>query len=139
MFFKPDWSFDRSILSSLLNTPDFLALQIAESFRRFGITDTTTNLIAIKLSTSSTITHDSVKEHLTSNFKGETIDFCDESLAQKADLTRVRKIYKLNQPAQAVNKKQQGAIGEVTEVKADAALRELEISILGLMALRGAG
>lgn len=85
------------------------------------------------------ITHESVKEHLTSMFKGETIDFCDENLVQRADLTRIRKIYKLNQAAQAVGKKRHDAIAEVTEVKADVALRELEIFILGLMALRGAG
>lgn len=72
-------------------------------------------------------------------FMGEMVDFCDESLAQKADLTRVRKIYKLNQPAPAMGNKPQEANGEVADVKADIALRELEISILGLMALRGAG
>lgn len=67
------------------------------------------------------------------------IDFCDEILAQKTDLTRIKKIYKLNQPAQALGKKKQDAIGDVTEVKPDVAVEELEMYILGLMALRGAG
>lgn len=85
------------------------------------------------------ITHDSVENHLASTFKGEMIDFCDESLAPQADLKRITKIYKLNQPAQAVGKKRQDAIGEVAEVQTDVALSELEMFILGLMALRGAG
>lgn len=68
------------------------------------------------------------------------IDFCDESLAQKADLMRIRKIYKLNQTLRTAGKyQQQKAMSDLHEVKADVAQRELEISILGLMALRGAG
>ena len=72
-------------------------------------------------------------------FQGEMIDFCDDILAQKTDLMRVRKIYKLNQPAQAGSDKRKESISEVAEAKSEVALRELEMSILGLMALRGAG
>ena len=76
---------------------------------------------------------------MASMFKGEMIDFCDNILAQTADLTRIKKIYKLNQPVQTVGKKRQDAISQLAEDKADVALRELEMFILGLMALRGAG
>lgn len=76
---------------------------------------------------------------MTSTFKGEMIDFCDNILAQMADITRIKKIYKLNQPVQTVGKKRQDAISEIAEAKDDVALRELETFILGLMALRGAG
>lgn len=85
------------------------------------------------------ITHNSVKNHLTSTFQGEMIDFSDNILAQKADLTRIKKIYKLNQSAQAGGKKRQDAIDEVARVKTDINIGELEVFILGLMALRGAG
>ena len=130
---------NRSVQSSLLNAPIFFALQIAESFRRFGIADTTTSLIAIKLATSSTITLQSVHDHLTSTFEGEMVEFCDKSLAHQTDLARVRKIYKLNYPIGTVRNKSREANEEVAGVSDEVALRELEMSILGLMALRGAG
>jgi hypothetical protein len=79
-----------------------------------------------------------VKEHLVSTFEGEMIEFCETSLAQKTDLARIRKIYKLHNPARAVDKKQEDPQGVVPD-KHEVALSELEMSILGLMALRGAG
>ncbi|KAH7403262.1 kinase binding protein CGI-121-domain-containing protein [Cadophora sp. MPI-SDFR-AT-0126] len=71
---------------------------IAESFRRFGLTPTTTtNLLIIKLSTPhSPIPLSSVTNHLTSSIEGENIPFTDENLAVMVDEKRARKIYKLN-------------------------------------------
>lgn len=68
------------------------------------------------------------------------IEFCDTSLALKTDLTKVRKIYKLNSSTRVVsNKQQQEVKSGFTGVKDEVALGELEMAVLGLMALRGAG
>ena len=67
------------------------------------------------------------------------IEFCDTNLALKTDLTKVRKIYKLNSSTRVVGNKQQGAKSGLTGVEDEVALRELEMAILGLTALRGAG
>ena len=81
-----------------------------------------------------------MKEHVGANFEGECVQFCDENLQRCTDLRRVRKIYKLNPPASIMSKKIKEDFDhpksiEIEEVKART---ELEISILGLMALRGA-
>jgi hypothetical protein len=72
-------------------------------------------------------------------FKGESIEFNDKCLAHMTDLARVRKLYRLHIPAQVVGNKPHDTKGGVSGVRDEVALRELEISILGLMALRGAG
>lgn len=75
------------------------------------------------------------------NFEGECIRFCDENLQRCTDLPRVRKIYKLNTPTSGTSKRtkenpdNQKSIETEDEVMAR---KELEMSILGLMALRGA-
>lgn len=69
-------------------------------------------------------------------FNGESIEFSDKCLAQKTDLVRVRKLYKLNTSA---HNKQNDIKGGASGVKDEFALKELEISVIGLMALRGAG
>lgn len=109
-------------------------LQIAESFRRFGVTDTTTDLLVIKLSTSPSITHESVKKDLDTMIEGTTVTFHDDVLARMTDVARVRKIYKLNTSSVLTvgREKRKEAAGTKLEVK------ELEAMILGLMALRGA-
>lgn len=67
------------------------------------------------------------------------IEFCDRRLALTTDLAKVRKVYKLNNSTRVVRNKQQDAKSWCTGVEDEVALRELEIAILGLMALRGAG
>ena len=113
----------------ILNT-----LKIAESFRRFGITPTTANLLVIKVSTASQpYTAEAVQAHLTANFEGEQVEFSDELLGLMTDLARVRKIYKLNSGGgKSLGK------GTVNRTSKDFAERELEVLILGSMALRGA-
>ena len=106
-------------------------IQIAESFRRFGIADTTTDLIVVKISTSPLVTYDNVKAHLSDHFHGECISFCDGNLQAKTDFQRLRKIYKLNSPARQRKH-------EKPENKDDAEVKDIEMSILGLIALRGA-
>ncbi len=107
--------------------------QIAESFRRFGITPTTTNLLAIKVSTDAQpFTGEQIQQQLTSVVEGEQVPFEDDVLAGMTDLARVRKIYKLNVQGGKKDAVVNGVGKEETERK------ELEIMVLGSMALRGA-
>jgi hypothetical protein len=68
--------------------------QIAESFRRFGIQDTSTHVVAVKVLKSP---DQSVAEHLTTNVQGEPFALTDEALASVKDDARIRKIYRLAQ------------------------------------------
>jgi EKC/KEOPS complex subunit CGI121/TPRKB len=117
--------------------------QIAESFRRFGITPTTTNLLIIKVTTpSSPLTASEIQSHLTSSIEGEQVPFEDSILQQLTDVPRVKKIYKLN--SSSGGGKKNGLLngtamdglsinrnGEANDGK------ELELLVLGAMALRG--
>jgi EKC/KEOPS complex subunit CGI121/TPRKB len=102
--------------------------QIAESFRRFGISDTTQHVLAIKV-LSSGITTESVSQHLQQNIEGDQVDVSDANFAELADQARLRKIYKLN--AQTKKGPANGTTSKEAEIK------ELETSILGVMALKG--
>lgn len=68
--------------------------------------------------------------------QGESIEFCNDNLAKVVDVARVRKIYKLSDLSRPVGRKKQEASGpsgnEVSTIS------ELEMSILGLIALKGA-
>jgi EKC/KEOPS complex subunit CGI121/TPRKB len=101
--------------------------QIAESFRRFGISDTTQHVLAIKV-LSSDLTAESVSQHLQQNIEGEQVDVSDADLAELADQARLRKIYKLNVQAKK---------GAANGTSKEAEIKELETSILGVMALKG--
>jgi EKC/KEOPS complex subunit CGI121/TPRKB len=109
--------------------------QIAESFRRFGISPTTTNLLVIKVSTpSAPLTGEQIQEHLTKVIEGTQIPFSDDELRQMTDLARMRKIYKLNNAGGGAK----NAVNGVSSVNAVDESKELEILVLGCMALRGA-
>jgi EKC/KEOPS complex subunit CGI121/TPRKB len=95
-------------------------VQIAESFRRFGIQDTSTHVVAVKVLKSP---EQSVAEHLTTNVQGELVALTDETLASVKDDSRIRKIYRLDQP-----KKGESAILG----------KEAEAFVIGSMALKGA-
>ena len=95
----------------------------------------------IKISTSAKITHESVKQHLSTSIEGKPTDFSDETLARMADLARVRKIYKLSAPA--VTKARKNARENLPVMNEDRGAmehgtKEIEVNVLGLMALRGA-
>ncbi|KAL1305677.1 hypothetical protein AAFC00_007270 [Neodothiora populina] len=102
---------------------------IAESFRRFGITDTTKDVLAIKVRVSPEFTSESVSQHLTQQVKGQAIEVSDEILGDLVDLARLKKIYKLNAPPK------KGGSGIVSSAAAER--DEMESSILGAMALKG--
>lgn len=114
--------------------------QIAESFRRFGITPSTTNLLIIKVSTpASRITVSEIQSHLTSSIEGEQVPFEDSVLQEMTDIARVKKIYKLNSSGGGGKKNGQvnGVEGlSINGVKEDER-KELEVLVLGVMALRG--
>ncbi|GAM38300.1 hypothetical protein TCE0_033f08915 [Talaromyces pinophilus] len=99
---------------------------IAEAFRRFGITDATKDLLVVKLSVTPEITHESVAKHLENSVEATPVPFNDETISSISDLVKIRKLYKLNQ---SVSK---AADGQGNAVK------DLEPLILGAIAIRGA-
>lgn len=106
-----------------------MCVQIAESFRRFGIADNTRHIIAVKIRTNEQLTAENVAGHLGQNVEGRRVDMSDEELARFVDMPKLRKFYKFNAPPKkgAVN----GAPDESTE------RTEMENFILGSMALKG--
>jgi len=113
---------------------------IAESFRRFGITPTTTTqLIIIKISTPPTphLSASTIQEHLASVIEGTQVPFTDEVLADMTDWARVRKIYKVG--GGSANGKQAVKNGDGGAAAVAAQRRELGLQVLGAMALRGYG
>lgn len=104
--------------------------QIADSFRRFGLTDTTENLIVVKVSVKTDITHNSVAEHLKEVIDGTPASFDDETIFSFSDIERIRKVYKINTPK---SKAPEYANGSFDDGK-----KETEVAVLGSIALRGA-
>lgn len=98
---------------------------IGEAFRRFGIGETTKDLLVVKVATSKDITADAVQLHLDEQVKGEEVALDDDQIQKTSDIGRIRKIYKLSSTSNA------GKQATTDPV-------ELETQILGLMALRGA-
>lgn len=69
-------------------------------------------------------------QHLKQNVEGQQVQFSDDILNELVDIARVRKTYKLN----TVPPKK----GAAKEVKSESAERkDLVISVLGVMALKG--
>lgn len=96
----------------------------------------------IKVGKPPEVTAESVGQHLDSVVEGMSVEVSDGTLAQTADLARVRKIYKLNSGGKASRSRGQHLDDASAESeKAQQAIREvkeLEVNILGLIALRGA-
>ena len=80
--------------------------------------------------TSSAATAESIEAHLRENVQGTQVAFEDEVLSNMTDIARVKKIYKLN-AAGGGKKAVVNGVGKVDE------RRELEVTVLGAMALRG--
>lgn len=113
-------------------------IQIAESFRRFGISPTSTSVLVIKVTTPTsptTLTAATIQEHLAASVQGRQVDPIDEEINKATDWARVRKVYKLPlvQPQKGVKREVSGAVRSEEEER-----KELEIQVLGAMALRGA-
>lgn len=95
-------------------------MQIAESFRRFGISEDSKNILAIKV--GSPDVREATERHLVENVKGTPASFTDEVLAKLHDPARIRKIYRVEAPKK----------GEALVLG-----KEAEAFILGSMALKG--
>jgi EKC/KEOPS complex subunit CGI121/TPRKB len=108
--------------------------QIAESFRKFGLTDSTKNLLVVKASVTPDITRDSVAEHLGKVIEATPIPFKDETLATISDVGKIRKAYKVGStPTRFVATAADLSAGTLDHNK-----RYLQACILGAVALRGA-
>ncbi|KAF9426439.1 hypothetical protein BGZ94_006522 [Podila epigama] len=73
-----------------LKTQSLSSEIIAESLRRFGIEDTATSLIAVKIGGEAT----EVMEEMTSMVDGNLVSF--SKLDQEKDLVKLRKYYKID-------------------------------------------
>ncbi|KAI8955681.1 kinase binding protein CGI-121-domain-containing protein [Xylaria longipes] len=124
---------------------------IAEAYRRHGITPTTRNLVIVKVLVTPTapsssaaatqgvtsaidsdtsgkapLTAQDVEEHLRTHVQGKPVPFTDETLSELTDWGRVRKYYKLN------------GISWLDGIKDQVAKnREMDMLVMGGMALRG--
>jgi EKC/KEOPS complex subunit CGI121/TPRKB len=122
---------------------------IGESYKRFGISDTSPTLIAVKLplspSTSEestyakeeSITNESVSKHLGSVVEGTSVPVGEEGeeLGSFCEVDKVRKVYKLGGGDQAQKGKKGG--GAVNWDAGETDRKEMESVILGIMALKG--
>lgn len=104
--------------------------QIAEAYRRYGISADTKDVIVVKVlfptnERPQPPTAEDVWKHLSANVQGTAVPFTDEKIATSTDWAKIKKYYKLNVPS-------------LTAIKDDQVkLRESEMLILGAMALRG--
>lgn len=107
--------------------------QIADSFRKFGIADSTKNLLVVKVSISPEMTHDSVAAHLESSIQGTAVPFNDKTFSGISDVNKIKKAYKLGALTFSGDKTDSSQVNSLH----DDAKRRLEVSLLGAIALRG--
>ncbi|RYP23831.1 hypothetical protein DL765_000908 [Monosporascus sp. GIB2] len=108
---------------------------IAEAYRRYGITPSSRDIIIVKvlIAADATSAGDQgrpgardVEAHLREHVEGTGVPFSDEVLSGTTDWAKVRKYYKLN------------SIGWLDGIKDESLKRrEMEMLVLGSMALRG--
>ncbi|KAI7183153.1 hypothetical protein D0869_07184 [Hortaea werneckii] len=67
---------------------------ISESFRRFGVNDSTKDVLAIKVG-GSDVDAKNVENHLLQHVQGVPAAFTNESLAEMRDEARLKKVYKI--------------------------------------------
>lgn len=93
----------------------------------------------VKVSVSPEVTHESVAQHLEKVIEGTSLHFDDENLHLVSDLNKIKKAYKLgpgnvkSAPKAEVGKGSQNDFNKSVGSES----RDLERTILGLMALRG--
>nr|POE68843.1 ekc/keops complex subunit [Quercus suber] len=92
--------------------------EIAESFRRFGIANDSTNVLAVKVSNNA----DQVFQHLQQHVEGTVVPFTNSSLSDMRDVAKLRKYYKLEATKKG---EQDSGLG-----------KEAEAFVLGSMALK---
>ncbi|EGX94570.1 Kinase binding protein CGI-121 [Cordyceps militaris CM01] len=104
---------------------------IAEAYRRFGISPTTKDLLVAKITFPTEAqpepaATESIAKHLRQNIEGDYVPVTDENITACTDMTKVRKYYKIN----GIN--WLDAL-ENTQTKQ----QQIESLVLGSMALRG--
>mgnify|MGYP000848854440 CR=1 FL=1 len=100
--------------------------QIAEAYRRYGISATTKDLLVVKVTKDGSLTSAQIAKHLDENVKGESLPATDENIAAATNLPTVRKYYKLN------------GLSWLDGIKDQAEQRkEMESLVVGAIALRG--
>jgi len=113
---------------------------IGDAFRRFGISDESKDIVVVKIGDSASGPHsesfskDSVEKHLNEVVDGTAIAFNDEWLSSICDLDKVRKNYKIAKPQAARGTR--AVNGDASEGHDEKG--EVEVQVLGVMALRGA-
>ncbi|CAK7234672.1 hypothetical protein SCUCBS95973_009015 [Sporothrix curviconia] len=101
------------------------SLNIAEAYRRYGISGETRNVLVVKVLLDGAPPAP-VWEHLAANVEGTAVPLSNAAaLGRCTDLARVRKYYKLNGVA---------SLAKGTE---ETQRKEVEVLVLGAMALRG--
>jgi EKC/KEOPS complex subunit CGI121/TPRKB len=116
-------------------------IQIGEAFRKFGLGDSTKDIVAIKILTAGSEDQaknvQDVEKHLRDSVNGEQVVFDDEQLGQCTDLAKVMKTYKTGDTwKQSKPDKQRGkGVNGTALSKED--LQELEALVLGMMAIKG--
>ncbi|KAL7949745.1 kinase binding protein CGI-121 domain-containing protein [Trichoderma barbatum] len=104
---------------------------IADAYRRFGVSPSTTDLFVVKISFPTEgnpvpSTADAISQHLTDNVEGDAVPATDDIIETITDVRTVRKSYKLN------------GLAWLDTIKDDLVKRkEIEKLVLGGMALRG--
>lgn len=123
---------------------------IATTLNCFGISEKTRDLLVVRISCpplglNNSADATSVESHLRENVHGDFADFDDKALSGIVDTQKVKKIYKLglsNEGGKARRRKDGSIEGKAgsgnSEGESDPSeKKELEIQILGLMAIRG--
>ncbi|OAL35371.1 hypothetical protein AYO20_05422 [Fonsecaea nubica] len=113
---------------------------IGEAFRRFGVGESTKDLLVLKVATTPEVTLESVTQHLTTHIQGKPSPFDDAGFRKVADIDTIRKVYKLNSTVPG-GRRPGNSISSGSGAKDSGSVdvtKNLEVQILGLMALRGA-
>ncbi|KAM0342418.1 hypothetical protein ACHAPU_009605 [Fusarium lateritium] len=104
---------------------------IADAYRRYGISPSTKDLIVVKVTFpgedgAEPLTRDQIWEHLNSNVEGEALSITDDQISTTTDAQKVRKYYKLN------------GLKWLDDIKDEKVKKqEMESLVIGAMALRG--
>ncbi|EFX01422.1 cgi121 protein [Grosmannia clavigera kw1407] len=103
------------------------SLNIAEAYRRFGVTADTKNVLVVKiLLPNASTTADDIWLHLSSNVEGTAVPPSEAAIESGTDVHKVKKYFKLNSVPSLAGRT------DSAEKR-----RELEVLTLGAMALRG--
>ncbi|KAL6702749.1 hypothetical protein ACN47E_000983 [Coniothyrium glycines] len=116
---------------------------IGDSYKRFGISDATTSLIAVKLavkadgSVDESVSRESVSRHLEHVVRGTSVQIGEhgDEIGRDCDVDKLRKVYKLSD-VQAGKGKNKGTVKSSGDGGRDER-KELESVVLGIIALKG--